>query len=86
MTKLLEIRDLWIEGRSGDDWHKIVKGVSLDLMAALNARRQHEGGRRLRGQLARLDQPAKIDRPRDPAGQGRDHIRQPCGDRPDHQM
>jgi peptide/nickel transport system ATP-binding protein len=31
MTKLLEIRDLWIEGRSGDDWHKIVKGVSLDL-------------------------------------------------------
>ena len=31
MAKLLEIRDLWIEGRSGDAWQQIVKGVSLDL-------------------------------------------------------
>ncbi len=28
---LLEIRDLWIEGRSGDDWIDIVRGVDLTL-------------------------------------------------------
>ena len=31
MTTLLEIRDLRIEGRAGDDWLPIVKGVDLTL-------------------------------------------------------
>ncbi|EYD73223.1 ABC transporter ATP-binding protein [Limimaricola hongkongensis] len=31
MTPLLEIRDLWIEGRSDEDWHPIINGVDLTL-------------------------------------------------------
>ncbi|MBB3711393.1 peptide/nickel transport system ATP-binding protein [Limimaricola variabilis] len=31
MTPLLEIRDLWIEGRSDEEWHPIVEGVDLTL-------------------------------------------------------
>ena len=31
MSALVEIRDLWIEGRSDEQWHPIINGASLSL-------------------------------------------------------